>query len=97
MSDKKIKITVESADGGIRSMTANGIAAAILSDGKDEDHHSIQVLICGNMSVQDLVHLHDAVTTEMTERLEEVILSELAPADIIKFLMDKRGKKHESD
>lgn len=95
MSRKKIKIAIEAEGKEPRVFEANGIAAAMLTDGNDSDHHGMSICICGNMSTQDLLHLHDAVTGEMVEQLEETIVKNLSPADILKVLLG--GKKHGSD
>jgi hypothetical protein len=95
MIRKKLKITLECEGQETKTFEANGIASVLLTDGKDSDHHGLQVLICGNMSIQDLAHLYDGVEEELTKALAQAIMSEMSPEDIVKILMG--GKKHGAD
>lgn len=97
MEHKKLKITIESEGHPTQVLEANGIAAALLTDGSDDKHHSLQCLICGNLNLADLMHLHEGVGEQLIEQLENVIMSELSPADLLKFILDTRSNKHESE
>jgi hypothetical protein len=94
---KKLKITIESEGNPTQVLEANGMAAALLTDGSDDEHHSLKCLICGHMSLQDLMHLHEGVGENLIENLESTIMKELSPEDILRVILDTRSKKHESE
>lgn len=94
MSRKKLKITIECEGEPTHTFEVNGMAACLLSD--SENTHGIQSTICGCMSVQDLMHLHDGVKEELSEAVENAILQNLSPSDILRALL-LGGKKHGSD
>ena len=96
MTRKKVKITIEAEGRQPHVLEANGIAAVMLTDGNDADHHGIQICICGNMSTQDMVYLHEAADEELTNALMSQIVSNMSPEDILKLLR-RGGNKHESD
>jgi hypothetical protein len=83
---KKMKITIECEGKETKVFEANGIAAAMLTDGKDSDHWGSSILICGNMSVQDLINLHGSVGKELIGAVEGKILGNLSVTDLIKIL-----------
>lgn len=95
MTRKKLKITIECEGKPTQVLEANGIAAALLTDGEDKNSHGLKCLICGHMTTQDLLHLHDGVVEELTEGLESQIIDSMSPIDILKVLL--RGEKHESE
>ena len=95
MNNKKIKITIEVEDKEPQVHEVNGIAAVMISEGSDDEHHTISNLICGCLSVKDLLHIYDAISEELTPALEENIIKSMSPADLMKVLL--RGGKHGSD
>lgn len=95
MTRKKLKITIECEGQNTQTFEANGMAAAFLTDGSDSNHHSLKCLICGNMNVQDLIHLHDGVEDELTNQLETAITDNLSPVDLLKIILG--GRKRGSD
>lgn len=99
MARKKTKITVETEGKAPQVFEVNGIAAAMLTDGEDSEHHGMKILICGSMSLNDLLHIHDGITEDMVPKLEEAIMSEVSPMDMLKAMIaiKKGGKKHGSD
>ena len=84
---KKLKITIESEGNPTQVLEANGMAAALLCDVEDKDHHGIQICICGTMCTSDLLHLHDAVEDELTNQLENVIIQQMPPEKLLKMLL----------
>lgn len=97
MTRKKLKITIESEGQTTQVLEAYGIAAALIDDGEDADHHGLKCLICGRMNLNDLLHLHDGVGGELIEQLENVLLRELSPADILRAITNMRGENRESE
>lgn len=95
MSRKKLKITIECEGSDTQVIEANGIAAAILKDGEDGDHHGMQTVICGCMSVEDLIYLHDGVNEELTDAPNKAIIGNLSVADILEAMLG--GRKRGSD
>jgi DNA polymerase II small subunit/DNA polymerase delta subunit B len=95
MKRKKLKITIECEGQPTQTIEANGIAAALLTDGEDSDHHGLKVLICGHMNMDDLLHLHDGVGKELIEGIESQIMSNLSAKDLLKALLG--GMKDESE
>lgn len=94
MTRKKLKITIECEGNPTQVLEANGIAAALLTDGNDADHHGLKIVLCGHMCTQDLIHLHEAVGGELIENVESMIINNLDTKDLLKMML--RGKLNES-
>lgn len=82
MNQKKLKITIECEGKETQVLEAKGIAAALLTEGTDDEHHGLKTVICGHMSIQDLIHLHSGVGEELIEALEKAILSKVTLKDL---------------
>lgn len=95
MTHKKLKITIECEGKPTQVLEANGIAAAMLTDGKDKDTHELACLVCGHMNTKDLLHLHDGVGEQLIEAIESNILNSLSAVDLMKILL--RRDKDESE
>ena len=95
MKRKKLKITIECEGKPTQVFEANGIAAALLTDGVDENHHGLSCLICGCMNPQDLIHLHDGIEEELLDALKTNIVDSLPASVVLEALLG--GKKHESE
>lgn len=91
MTRKKLKITIECEGQPTQVLEANGIAAALLTDGEDKNSHGLSVIVCGHMNTKDLLHLHDGVGEQLIDAVETNILNSVSPTDILKILM-RRGK-----
>lgn len=87
MERKKLRITIEN-DETKQVLEANGIAAVLLTDGKDDDHHGIRVCLCGHMGIGDLLHLSDAVEGELAETINQTILHN-TPDSLKAAIVDK--------
>lgn len=97
MERKKLKITIECEGKDTQVMEANGIAAAMLTDGEDSDHYGLRCLIVGHMKVKDLIQLHEGVGDELISSLEKNIISNLSPKDLLSALLEMRGAEDESE
>lgn len=95
MKRKKLKITIELEGQPTQVIEANGIAAAILNDGDIKGKHKLSCLICGNMSVQDLINLQDGVDNNLSDAIASNIIKELPAKDLLKLLLG--GKDNESE
>lgn len=92
MTHKKMKITVECEGQVTQVYEAKGLAAALLNDA-GEDTHNVSLLICGNMSAQDLYHLSEAVENELTDAVNAAAVNSSPIPKLLKSLL---GGRHES-
>ena len=95
MKRKKVKITIESEGHPTQVIEANGIAAALLTDGMDSEHYGLKCLICGTMSGEDLLRIRDGVEDELMDALNGAIINNMYPIDLLKILAG--GNKNESE
>ena len=94
MNQKKTKITIECEGQPTQIIEANAIAAAILTDGTDDDHTSLQIVLMGHRCLEDLLHLRDAVGTELINTLETQLIDKMLLARFGKNT--PRGEENES-
>ena len=72
---KKVKITIESEGHDTQVIEAYGIAGVTITDGQDDKHHGISVMLVGNLSPKDLVHLKAGVEDELVDLINQNIKS----------------------
>ena len=94
MKRKKTKITIECEGQPPQTIEANGIAAAVLTDGDDSEHYGLKCLIVGTMTCEDLLCIRDGVEDELMDALNGAIIQSMTPADLMRVLMG--GKKNGS-
>ena len=92
MTRKKTKITIECEGQPPQIIEANGIAAALLTDGEDSEHYGLKCPICGTMSCEDLLRLRDGIEDELMDALNGAIIQNMTPADFMRVLMG--GKRN---
>lgn len=85
--EKKMKITIECEGQETRVIEANGIAAALLTDGGDSEHYDLKTLIVGHMSMQNLMQLREGVGNELIDGIENQIMDNLSAKDLLKILL----------
>jgi hypothetical protein len=88
MSENKremMKITIETPEHETRVIECHGIAAATIEDNGDK--YSFGTLVCGNMSIKDLLALDEHVKDELVSVLEKQIIAHSEPRDILKALL----------
>ena len=81
-NEKTLKITIECEGKETQVLEAKGIAATLLTEGNDSEHHGLKTVICGHMSIQDLIHLHSGVGEKLIEALEKAVVSRVSLNDI---------------
>ena len=78
---KLVKVTIETADGNIKTMEVQGVAFATVT--REEDCHSHTVGIVGKMAVNDLMALTDCVENQLLDGLKKEVVKDAFDADKI--------------
>lgn len=92
MKQQKVKVTIEGLGQPTQVIETEGMAAVALKNTTDEGHE-VGLLICGNMSVKDLIHLHDAIKNNLLKELEETIIAYSPKSDLANLIKAFLGGK----
>lgn len=88
---EKMKITIE-FDGSVRAIECDGIAGMTLED--TGEGHKMSCLLMGNLSLGDLICLHENVEKELLKTLKKQVISDYfseTPNEIPAFLKEILG------
>ena len=83
---EKMKITLEMADGNTRVIECDGIAGLTFTD-LEGDKHQSGVVIAGMFADSDFMEIHHDIKTTLLPALEDKIVENLSPKDMLKVVL----------
>lgn len=86
---KNVKITIDAMGEKTEVINCHGFAGVAFSDDENNKSYGTNVILVGNMSIKDLLAIHEAVQNKLVSLIEENIVDHTPNSVLLRALFGK--------